>query len=123
MTWDDEDESDKQEDGEEDSDEEDDDGEDDNEEDDDQDGSEEEEEGGGISEAAAFDKSEDDVKATGGVFLSLVRDAINNTKKGVESKKLAEQNLVLETRSDTKTVFRDIIIAEWICLGIHDGMR
>lgn len=53
-----------------------------------------------VTEAAAYDKTEDDVKATGRVFLSLVRDAINNTRQDVDPEKVAEQNLVFETRSD-----------------------
>ena len=81
-----------------------------------------EEDGGGISEAAALDKSEDDVKATGRIFLYILRDAINDTKKGVEPKKAAEQNLLFATRSDSRPMSRNSIVANGIGSGIRVRM-
>lgn len=97
VTYDDEEDSNEEKDGEEDSDEDD---------------SDSEEAAGGISEAAANDKSEDDVKATGRIFLYLVRDAISNTRKGIEPKKLAEQDLLFETRSESRTTSRNVVVAD-----------
>lgn len=78
------------------------------EDDEDTSGEDDEEEGedaGGASEAASHDKSEEDVKAAGRAFLALVHDAIKNTKNGVEPKRIAEQSLVLETRSVARANF------------------
>ena len=104
----DEEENDEEENDEEENDEEGNDGEDEEDEEDDM----EEEDAGGASEAASFDKSEKDVEAAGLTFLSLVHDAINKTKKGVEAKRVAEQNLKVTVMSVAWTTFSDINIAE-----------